>query len=298
MDVNKSDTNDLNRKFRMIAIDFDGTLLSPSGKVTDRTKSAIHGVLRAGLLICFATGRNWTESEMVLKEVAHYHSAVFVGGALVVDTERRVVLHRTMMHPMLAAEVCEFFENRGHAALALQDKVTAGVDYLVSDHLSMNPETEIWMKVARASVQRVTNLREYSHEHTIRVGIVARSNETAVLQAELRGLFGDRIVCHSLAVMNYGVDVLEVFDPAVNKWQGILHVAETHGIDPSEIIAIGDDLNDLPMISQAGLGVAMGNARDEVKAVAGKIIGRNTEDGLAAYLEQLVVEHVVEPLTE
>ena len=50
----------------------------------------------------------------------------------------------------------------------------------------------------------------------------------------------------------YGVDVLEVFDPAVNKWEGILHVARRHGILPEQIIAVGDDINDLTMLANAG----------------------------------------------
>jgi len=61
--------------------------------------------------------------------------------------------------------------------------------------------------------------------------------------------------------------ILEVFDPAVNKWEGILHVARHHGIDPKQIIAIGDDVNDLMMIRNAGLGVAMGNSHPQVLAV-------------------------------
>src|SRR5688572_23986822 len=111
--------------YRMIAIDLDGTLLSPEGKVTDRAKAAIHRCLSAGLLVCFATGRNWTESRTVLEAVAHYDTAVFVGGAMVVDTKQRLTLHRTMMEPALAAEICGYFESHGQAALALQDTPTA-----------------------------------------------------------------------------------------------------------------------------------------------------------------------------
>src|SRR5918998_2652241 len=116
-------------RYRMIAIDLDGTLLSPAGKVTPRAKEAVHKALGAGLLVCFATGRNWTESKTVLDAVAHYGTAVFVGGAMVVDTEKRVTLHRTMMQPDLAREVCAFLEAEGHAACAVQDTWAAGVDY-------------------------------------------------------------------------------------------------------------------------------------------------------------------------
>jgi hydroxymethylpyrimidine pyrophosphatase-like HAD family hydrolase len=217
---------------------------------------------------------------------------------MVVDTRRRLTVHRTIMQPELAAEVCDFFEIRGHATLALQDTGAAGVDYLISQQLRLDDQTEMWMRVAKAKVQRVPNLGSYAHQHTIRVGVVAVPTETAKMVLELREMFGDRIVCHSIAVMDYGVDVLEVFDPAVTKWQGLLLVASAKGIDPSQIIAIGDELNDLPMISQAGLGVAMGNARPQVKAAASRVIGPNSEDGLAKFLEELVTAQKAGRLVE
>lgn len=280
----------------MIAIDLDGTLLSPGGEVTPRAKAAVHKCLEAGLLVCFATGRNWTESQAILDAVAHYGSAVFVGGAMVVDTRQRVTLHRTMMEPALAAELCAFVEERGQTALALQDTGAAGVDYLVSGDIPLNEPTRAWMAVTAAKIHRVPRLGAYAHEHTIRVGIVAMPAETRRIQAELLERFGPRIVVHSLFVPAYDVEVLEVFDPSVNKWQGLLHVARRHGIDPSEIIAIGDDVNDLAMIKGAGLGVAMGNARPEVLEIADKVIGANADEGLAAFLEELVATHAVEPM--
>ncbi len=107
--------------------------------------------------------------------------------------------------------------------------------------------------------------------------------------------FGERVICQSLLVPSYEVEVLEVFDPAVNKWEGLLQVARTHGIDPAQIVAIGDDVNDLTMIKSAGLGVAMGNAKPEVLAAAKRVIKRNDQDGLAEFLEELVATHAVEP---
>src|SRR5256885_874052 len=129
-------------RYRMIAIDLDGTLLSPTGEVTERTKLAIHRALDAGLLICFATGRNWTESRTVLDAVEHWGSAVFVGGAHVVDTGKQVTLHRTEMEPALARELCEVFESAGHAVLALQDTNEVGVDYLITGDIDTNTETK------------------------------------------------------------------------------------------------------------------------------------------------------------
>lgn len=285
-------------QYRMIAIDLDGTLLSPLGEVTARAKEAVQKCLAAGFLVCFATGRNWTESQAILDTVEHWPTAVFVGGAMVIDTHQRVTLHRTMMHPALAREVCAFLESHGHAVLALQDTGTAGVDYLMSGGLPPNDATRQWLAVTSAKLRKVDRLGEYGHEHTIRVGICAAPSDIGAVRQSLLQTFGDRIIAQNLMVPAYGVEVLEVFDPAVNKWEGVLHVARLHGVDPEQIVAIGDDVNDIPMLQHAGLGVAMGNARPEVKAVAKRTIGANADEGLAAFLEELIALHVIEPLSE
>jgi 5-amino-6-(5-phospho-D-ribitylamino)uracil phosphatase len=277
-------------KFKMIAIDLDGTLLSPKGEVTPRTRAAVQRVLEAGFLVCFATGRNFTESRAVLDAVGHYDSAVFVGGAIVIDTKRHATLHRTLMDPQLARQVSQFFESRGHAVLAMQDTGSAGVDYLISKQMPLTEATKQWLSLTHATVHWIDDLSHHDHPHTIRAGIVAEIALAGTIETELRQQFGSKIVSHSIVVPAFGVHVVEVFDPAVNKWEGILQVAKQHNIDPKQIIAIGDDINDLPMVQCAGLGVAMGNANPQLQAVARRVIGHNRDDGLALFLEELVAE--------
>ncbi|MDB5296429.1 MAG: putative hydrolase [Phycisphaerales bacterium] len=284
-------------KYRMIAIDLDGTLLSPTGEVTPRVKAAVHRALAAGYLVCFATGRNWTESRAVIDAVAHYSTAVFAGGAMVVDTANGATLHRQLMGPDLARAVSASLEADGHAVLALQDTAAAGggTDYLVTDGVPLNDATTGWMRATSSTVARAGRLGEHPHPHTARVGIVAAPDASRQARDHLAAAFGDRILCHSLFVPMYAVEVLEVFDPAANKWQGILHVARAHGVEPGEIIAVGDDVNDVPMLRNAGLGVAMGNARPEARAAARMVIGANADEGLAAFLDELVDQKLVEP---
>lgn len=283
-------------QYRLIVLDLDGTLLSPTGEVTPRIKAAIRRALDAGLLVCFATGRNWTESRDVLDALEHYPTAVFVGGAVVMDTHQRSTLHRTLVEPALAGEVCGYLEREGQTALALQDRGAAGIDYLVGGQAPLNDATQAWMAITQARLHRVPSLASYPHEHTIRLGICAEPDEVQRIKRGLEARFGSRIFCQALRVPTYNVEVLEVFDPAVNKWEGVLHLARRHGIEPQQIVAVGDDVNDLPMIRNAGLGVAMGNARDAVKAVAKRVIGTNHEDGVAEFLDELVDLHEVEPL--
>ena len=284
--------------FRMIAIDLDGTLLSPKGEVAPATKRAVRRALDAGLLVCFATGRSYTESRTVLEAVEHQATAVFIGGAHIVDTGKRVTLHRMLMETSLAQGVCGMFEKLGIAALALQDHATAGIDYLISYGIPINPETARWMRVTKSSWRLEKNLGAYNHQHTIRVGIVAAIEEITRAEKMLVDAYHERVYFNAIHVPHADVSVLEVFDPSVNKWEGIMQVARQHGIKPSQIVAIGDDVNDLHMIRNAGLGVAMGNARDQVKAIAKRVIESNAVDGLAKFLNELVDQHIVTPLDE
>jgi Cof subfamily protein (haloacid dehalogenase superfamily) len=274
----------------MIAIDLDGTLLSPSGSVTPRTRAAVHRALDAGLLICFATGRSLRESQQALTDIGHRDLAVFVSGAIVIDAARQTVLHRKLMHADLARELCAFLEKRGQTVLALQDSREAGVDYLVTEGAPLNAATRRWLEVTESTVQRRSDLARADHALTLRVSLVSAPGEADRCHKELAHVFGNRAFCQNLLVPLWEKQVLEVFDPSVNKWDGVMQVARHRKISPESVVAVGDESNDVPMLSRAALGVAMGNARPEVKAAAHRVIGSNADDGLAVFLDELVHE--------
>ena len=274
--------------YKLIAIDIDGTLLCPRHTVTPRTVKAIRSAIDSGMVVCFATGRNFTESKSVLADVGHFDAAVFVTGAMVFDTAAEKVLHKTALDVALARELCHAIESHGHAALVMQDHLASGFDYLVSGKLAPNAETTRWMRQTKAVVRAHDELSTHAHDHTLRVGLVAPLGEVERIKADLAARFGDRIFILSIRVPAAGVEVLEIFHPTVNKWEGVKRVAGLRNIADSEIVAAGDDLNDLSMLTHAGLGVAMGNGRDEVKRVAKRVIGHHGEDGLARFIEELI----------
>jgi len=206
---------------------------------------------------------------------------------MVMDTRQHVTLHRTLMDPELARQISALLESLGHAVHALQDTGRTGVDYLISDNIPQTFATQQWLNATQCTVHHRSDLATADHEHTMRLSIVATQEQIDEAMEKLTARFGSRIVTHNIVVPAFDLQLLEIFDPAVNKWEGILHVARHHGIEPSQIIAIGDDVNDIHMIRHAGLGVAMGNARPEVRAAARLIIDSNADDGLAQFLEKL-----------
>lgn len=276
----------------MIALDLDGTTLSPKGIVTPRTRAAIQSVLAAGADLCFATGRNWNESRAIFESAGHLDWAIVVGGAVVMNADGRIAVRRAM-EPTLAAEVAGTIESLGQAAMALQDHENSDVDYLISAGSGPSAESTRWMNWTKTTWRPAADLASRRHDHTLRISLVAEPSVTARALERLTETFGDRIVFHCIAVPGQSVEVLEVFDPRVNKWSALLEVAREKGIDPREIVAVGDDLNDLPMLRHAGLGVAMGNAHPEAKKAAKRVIGSNDADGLAVFLESLVADNQI-----
>jgi hydroxymethylpyrimidine pyrophosphatase-like HAD family hydrolase len=86
----------------------------------------------------------------------------------------------------------------------------------------------------------------------------------------------------------------EILRHDASKWTAILHLAGLWGIEPSGICAVGDDVNDIPMIKNAGLGVAMGHARLEVRSAADLVTGDHDEDGVAMLVDDVLLPLMIE----
>ncbi len=272
----------------MLALDLDGTILLPNGTATDRVVAAVRACADAGLLVCIATGRNYTESRPTIDRLGISSESVFVGGAMVIDTSTHKTLHRTAMDPRIAADVCGVFESLGHAALALQDTSATGLDYLISGNIPVRDASRRWMASMEMGIRYIPQMSRHDHLHTLRVGICCESSECDAIIDQLQRHFANRTMMHRLRVPGASCEVIEVFDPAVSKWEGINFVIRRHGLEPRHVIAVGDDMNDMQMIRHSGLGVAMGNSRPDLKIAADRVIGDNTEDGLAVFLENLL----------
>ena len=121
------------------------------------------------------------------------------------------------------------------------------------------------------------------------VGIMADGPNLQALRLVVEQALGTRGRVHLLMNKNYQGYILEILQAGVSKWQALQQLAAQQGIVPEEIIAVGDDHNDLEMIRYAGLGIAMGNAVPEVKAAADAVTGSNAENGLVQALERFIL---------
>ena len=278
-------------KYRMLAIDLDGTLFDSRGRIPEANREAIARARDDGLLVVPCTGRALKEAQWALEELGHDTPAVLAGGAHVSDPTTGQTLYRVTVEPNLALDVVRSLRESGHAVLILLDPEITGDDYLVVDDDRLTPNTRWWFESIGARVKPLAEPTEADLHHALRVGIVGESDAMPDVQTMLTDRFAEHVfVQHFQAVGDHNerINVLEVFAKGVNKWSGLHWVAESHGFDAAEVAAIGDEINDLAMIESAGCGIAMGNAIPAVRDVARRVTRSNDEGGVAHAIKHLL----------
>jgi hydroxymethylpyrimidine pyrophosphatase-like HAD family hydrolase len=168
------------------------------------------------------------------------------------------------------------------------------------ERLALDPVTTWWLESMNVKHRFCCHVREDEHpEHTVRLGVCGLSSAMGEIESDLKASFGERAVMHHFAAVvapehaarlpdGERLHILEVFDREASKWSAVRWLAAREGIRSERICAIGDEINDLPMIAGAGLWIAMGNAVPSVKAAANRHTLGNDGDGVAHAIDMVL----------
>ena len=283
------------RRYDMLVIDLDGTLLNSRGIVSPANRKAVFRARQAGLELIIATGRALVESAMPLRQIKHDHLVVAAGGSLLCDASTGRTLERRTMPQGLVEDITHSLLGHGHKVLVLKDANATGYDYLAVGPDELDPASQWWFEVMASTVRFVGTLKDDPHPgDTIRVGVVATGSELEPIARQLEMELGDRaFLQHWPAVTSShatrsSTHLLEVFNPDVNKWSMVELYSSNRGIDPRRIAAIGDGLNDVEIIQECGLGIAMANACGPVLEVADQVTDDHNDHGVAIAIENIL----------
>jgi Cof subfamily protein (haloacid dehalogenase superfamily) len=270
---------------KLVATDLDGTLLRSDGTVSDRTRAALKSAADAGLVVVFVTGRPPRWLDVLTDETGYVGVAVGANGAVLYDmTTEQVVTAHTLDEALMA--------DLGTAIRAEFPRVQFAVEYgagfaaepgYVHDW-EINPPYD--RRGAPIAKPRVADLSEIITEPAVKLLAKDREVDADVFLAAATTLVGARAtITHS---SSFGL--LEISAPGVTKATGLAEIAESHGLAPYEVLAIGDMPNDLPMLQWAGRSYAVANAHPAVREVADEVVGSNDDDAVAALIEGLLSE--------
>jgi 5-amino-6-(5-phospho-D-ribitylamino)uracil phosphatase len=282
----------------LIAIDLDGTLLGTDEQVSVANIDAINRARDAGVTVLVCTGRGLGESVRALGAIDQRDPVMVAGGSIIADPVTGKTLHRFTMKQSVVAAAVELFHDACCPALVMKDPAEIGYDYLVvnsGDEHPIHPITEWWFDDHQLRVEYAKEVHHDEHpEHTVRVGICAESSISNPVSSKIHELLGDEVWLYDFPCITPSehsgeiVHILELFAKRINKWAAISWYLEQHNIDPSRVAAIGDQINDVPMIENAGIGIAMGNAVDAVKAHAKHTTATNDEHGVACAINAIL----------
>ncbi|MCP3903660.1 MAG: HAD family hydrolase [Planctomycetes bacterium] len=282
-------------RYDTFVIDLDGTLLRPDGSVSDTNALAVERAREAGLEVIVATGRALVESLAPLGAIGHEGTMVAAGGAMVCDVATGRTVDRHAMPHDLVADVVSTLLAHGHKGLLLKDPDVTGYDYLAVGPADLDPASQWWFETLPVRVRFAHDLDDDPHPHeTLRAGAVASERELVPIAMWLRESIGDRgFLQHWSAVTateatGSNTHLLEVFNPRVNKGNTTLDLCRQRGVPPERVAAIGDGLNDVELVRDAGLGIAMGNADERVLAVADRVATDNVSDGVAGAIDAVL----------
>ncbi|MFN0133711.1 MAG: HAD-IIB family hydrolase [Phycisphaerales bacterium] len=292
-------------RYDMIAIDLDGTLLNSSREVSEANRLALDDARAAGVRVVICTGRALPECEQTLDRIGQDGPVAVAGGSIIACPRKRRTLHRFALEPELVARAARTLLGHERPVLILKDPEPASLDYVVvhgTGRHELEADMHDWFARWQVRVRFVEHIEQDEHpDHTVRFGISGPSGRLARIAAELERQVQGRAVMHAFGRVIHShageaggenederPHILEIFDARASKWSAIRWLADQDGIPDERICAIGDEVNDLPMITQAGLGVAMGNAVPSVRAAARRETLRHDDDGVAHAIRRVL----------
>ncbi|MGB9803670.1 Cof-type HAD-IIB family hydrolase [Desulfofundulus sp.] len=265
--------------YRLLAVDLDDTLLGKDLQISEKNRRALALARRAGVVVTLATGRMYRATLPYARALEIDAPLITYQGALVKHAvTQEVVAHRPV--PLaFALDIISRVRTRGYH-----------INIYLDDHLYVERHTEeskLYQSIsgveATAVGPLVPFLKEAGQDPT-KVLVIAREEELDELALQLRPLYGDDL--HITKSKPY---FLEFSHPRATKGDALAAVAAAYGFKREEVIAVGDSYNDLEMIEWAGLGVAVANARPQVKARADYVTASNEDGGVARVVEKFIL---------
>ena len=286
--------------YKLVAIDLDGTMLNQYGIITEKTKKAISKAQEKGFEVMIASGRAITSVKRFSKEINSNKYFISGNGAITYDIKNNKILYENILSKTKALKIikiCE--ENSIYYNVYTENGIIAknlsyNTLYYYKDNLTKPDENRTHINI----VENVYDYFEQREEKILKI-MICDEHKTVFnsIVRKLKELSEIEVleVSHmSRKIIKQGTDEIaleyfytEVSAKDVDKWNALEEIICLMNISKEEVVTIGDNANDLKMITNAGLGVAMGESAPYVKQSADIIAPTNDEDGVAIILNKI-----------
>ena len=262
----------MNNNIKLIATDLDGTLLNDNTKITDYNKTILKKLMDNGIEIVIATGRPISSMDFYYKELQNNSESIVFNGAMVVNKSFNCIFSSPLENSIVS-NIINLYKEKYVNDTSLN--IYSIKEYIVAkDNFKFQTHTEkIDIK------NKVIGLENFNNNMEVQKMIILGENNILIdIKKDIDNLF---TVHTSFSDPHY----LEILSANSNKANALKWLCHKKGIDRENVIAFGDNYNDIEMIEFAGVGVAMGNAEDVLKQRANYIADTNNNNGVGVFLK-------------
>jgi Cof subfamily protein (haloacid dehalogenase superfamily) len=287
---------------RLIALDLDGTLLNSRGEVSERNRLALATARERGVRVALVTGRRFRDARPLALELGLDVPLISHNGALTKHARTLENVALFLLPIEAAQDVIRI--GRAHRMDAMVSDDPHGKGVLVYDYLSDGNQALAkyiaWSRRIHGdevdeAIQRVSSLADYLDHPPVHISFSGRINQMQLLGEAIKSEMAERVKIFRTVYSRQDFALLDVLHPEVSKGAGVAAAAAEYGIAREEVLAAGDNYNDLEMLHYAGTPVIMGNADAELQAIAGfHATATNDEDGVALAIERFVLQSSLE----
>jgi Cof subfamily protein (haloacid dehalogenase superfamily) len=284
---------------RLLALDLDGTLLNSRGELSERNRRAIAKARAVGVRVALVTGRRFRDARPLALELGLDVPVISHNGALTKHARTLEIVAVKLLPLEAAREVLRVGRTVSADALVSDDPHGAGV--LVYDRMSDdNPALAKYIAWSRRihgdeaeeAVRRVESLEDYLDHAPVHIAFSGNVARMQRLSERLSAELGESVKILSTIYPKLDFALVDVLHPEVSKGAGVQSAASEQGLDAREVMAIGDNFNDLEMLQMAGTSVLMGNAEAPLRELLASChtTTTNDEDGVALAIEKFILQ--------
>lgn len=267
-------------RYKLLAVDMDGTVLNSRKRITPRTQAAINDLIRRGVFVVVSTGRNLVELGAYREDFKAMQYGILISGGMIYDFRRDEPVKLHALDEATIMRLIDFgLEERAMIHLhTVRHSIAREEDIQNMAAFDMSVYQSMFDKICVRCVDAKDFVRSNPGE-VIKVNLYHRDKTS-------RDRNFARIEPLNLSVSFAEAFNLEMSPANVTKGSGLRELCEVLKLDLSETVAIGDAPNDVEILQTAGLAVVMGNASDEIKKLADHITLDNDNDGVAAAIDR------------
>jgi len=263
-------------QYKLLAADMDGTLLNSESVMTQRTREAILAAMDRGVLFVPSTGRPMGGMKRHLTAFDFDLPLILFNGAMALTAKSGRVLFSQGLDFSYAEIIFAQGISRGYSVVAW-----AGERLFVNCDIE---EITEYQRKSGAELHVVSDTEPLRPYGVTKMLWIIPPEDGPRCRAEMPVLLGGKINCYTSCP-----HLMEFTDAGASKGLALAAVGAAHGIAREEMIAVGDGYNDVPMLEYAGLGVAMGNAPEDIKGMCQAVTLGNDEDGVAKVIERYIL---------